>query len=501
MQRRLLCGIPATLTCIVLLAPIGCGGGGSSSSSGSGGTTYTLSGTVTGLSAGQSVGLENNGTDKLTLSVNGAFSFPMRLAVGSAYAIKVWLHTPGIACSVSNGSGIVGSSNVTGIGVSCSVGTARVLYSFGANATDGQEPYAGVITDSAGNVYGTTQTGGANGRGTVFKINSTGTETILHSFGASATDGQTPRAGVIIDNAGNLYGTTMNGGANQMGTVFKIDAAGTETILYSFGGRVNDGMYPRGGLIRDSAGNLYGTTTDGGSGGSGTVYKIDAGGGETILHSFDGGNIDGADPYGALIMDSAGNLYGTTTQGGAYFEGTVFKISAAGTETILHSFGASPTDGLVPTAGLIMDSIGNLFGATSQGGANVSGTVFKIDTAGTETILYSFAGSVNDGRLPGPYMGLIMDSAGNLYGTTANGGANFKDNALGDGTVFKLSLTGTETTLYSFGANATDGLVPSAGLTVDSVGNLYGTTMNGGANFGTIMNGYLNGGGTVFVID
>jgi len=496
MQKILLRTIPAMLACIVPLALIGCGGG--SNTTGGGNTTYTLGGTLAGLSVGQSVSLEDNGGDRLTLSANGAFSFPVRLGSGTAYAITVRSHTPGIACSVSNGSGTVGSSDVKGIGVSCAAGTARILHSFGANATDGQEPYAGVITDSAGNIYGTAQTGGVNGRGTVFKISATGTETILHSFGTSATDGLTPRGGVIIDSAGNIYGTTLDGGANHMGAVFKIDTAGAETILYSFGGGANDGWSPTGGLIMDSAGNLYGTTSVGGSGGGGTVFKI--GGGETILHSFDAGNIDGADPYGGVIMDSAGNLYGTTTQGGAYFEGTVFKISAAGTETILHSFGASPTDGRVPTAGLIMDSAGNLYGATTYGGANTSGTVFKIDNAGTETILYSFAASATDGRLPGPYSALIMDNVGSLYGTTANGGVNHMS-PLGDGTAFKISAAGTETILYSFGSSASDGLAPYAGLTVDSVGNLYGTTMNGGANFGTSINGFLNGGGTVFVID
>ena len=498
MQRNLLRTIPATLACIVPLILIGCGGG--SSSGGGGKTTYTLGGALGGLSVGQSVSLADSGGDKLTLSANGAFSFPIGLGAGTAYAITVQSHTPGIACSVSNGSGTVGTSNVTGIGVSCSAGTAKVLHSFGADATDGQEPYAGVITDSAGNIYGTTQTGGMNGRGTVFRINAAGTETILHSFGTGATDGLTPRAGVIMDSAGNLYGTTLDGGANQLGTVFKIDAAGTETILYSFGGHANDGWNPSGSLIMDSAGNLFGTTSVGGSGGGGTVFKVGAGGGETILHSFDGGNLDGADPYGGLVMDSAGNLFGTTAQGGTYFEGTVFKISAAGTETILHSFGESSTDGRVPTAGLIIDSAGNLYGATTYGGANVSGTVFRIDTAGKETILYSFAASSTDGRLPGPYSALIMDNIGSLYGTTANGGVNHMS-LLGDGTAFKISAAGTETILYSFGSGAGDGLAPYAGLTVDSVGNLYGTTMNGGANFGKSMNGLLDAGGTVFVID
>jgi uncharacterized repeat protein (TIGR03803 family) len=394
MQRNLLRSIPTTLACIVTLTLIGCGGGSNSSG---GEATYGLSGKLTGPDAGQSVSLEDNGGDKLTLSANGAFSFPMRLAAGATYVVKVQSHTPGIACSVSNGSGTVGSSDVTGIGVSCSAGTGRVLYSFGANATDGQEPYAGVITDGAGNVYGTTQTGGVNGRGTVFKISAAGTETILHSFGASANDGLTPRAGVIMDNAGNLYGTTLNGGANRVGSVFKIDTARTETILYSFGGRLDDGWSPSGSLIMDSAGNLYGET----------VY----------------------------------------------------------------------------------------------GGANTAGTVFKIDTAGTETILYSFAASANDGQLPGPYSAPIMDNSGSLYGTTANGGTNRMISSLGDGTAFKISSTGTETILYSFGLSTSDGLAPYAGLTVDSAGNLYGTTMNGGPNFGKIVNGFLDNGGTVFVID
>jgi len=466
---------------------MGCGGGGSSNSTGIGVTTFMVSGALTGLGAGQSVSIQDNGGDKLILSADGAFSFPMRLESGSAYAIKMLSHTPGIACSVNNGNGTVGSSDVTGIGVSCSAGTERVIYSFGANAADGQEPYAGVIIDSAGNLYGTTQTGGAYGLGTVFKITGAGTETILHSFGASATDGQTPRARVTLDSAGNVYGATLKGGANQIGTVFKIDTAGTETILYSFGARANDGMDPSSGLIIDSTGNLYGTTSVGGSGGSGTVYKIDPAGTETILYSFGIGNTDGAIP-GDLIRDSAGNLYGTTAQGGAYFEGTVFKISAVGTETILHSFGVSATDGLVPSAGLNRDSAGNLYGTTSRGGANISGTVFKVDTSGSETILYDFGASPTDGKFPGPNMGLIMDSSGSLYGTTAN-------------TVFKISVAGAESTLHSFVADATDGLSPFAGLIVDSTGNLYGTTVNGGANFGKTMNGELNSGGTVFVID
>lgn len=504
MQKELLRSITVMLACIVLLVPIGCGGG-SSNSSGGGRTAYTLGGTLAGLGVGQNVSLQDNGGDKLTLSANGAFSFPTRIQIGTTYAVTVQSHTPGIACSVSNGSGTVGSSDVTGIGVSCYACTERILYSFGANPTDGQQPYAGLMMDSAGNLYGTTQNGGTSGLGTVFKITADGTETILHSFGASVVDGQIPRGGVIMDTAGNLYGTTTEGGAHFGGTVFRISASGTETILYSFGTRANDGMDPYGSLIMDSAGNLYGTTGGGGSGGMGTVYKIDPAGTETVLYSFGEGSTavpytDGAAPSGGVIMDSAGNLYGTTSQGGAHFEGTAFKISAAGTETILYSFGASPTDGRAPAGGLIMDSAGNLYGTTAQGGANISGTVFKLDAAGNETILYAFAPRPYDGR--DPNTGVITDSSGSLYGTTASGGANNNgDPAGGYGTVFKVSAAGTETILFSFGASATDGMVPFAGLIVDGAGNLYGTTVNGGPNFGTVVNGFVNGGGTVFVID
>jgi uncharacterized repeat protein (TIGR03803 family) len=248
MQTNLLHRASALIACVAMLSLIGCGGstssGGGSTSGGS--TTYTVGGTLAGLGSSQSVSLQDNVGGTLILNANGAFSFPTGLDTGSAYAVTVQTHTPGIACSVSNGSGTVGSSNVTGIDVSCAAGKEKILYSFGANATDGVAPCAGLIMDSAGNLYGTTESGGANGlyNGTVFKISRAGTETILHSFGANATDGVAPYAGLIMDSAGNLYGTTEFGGASEIGggtvsagagTVFKIDTAGTETILHSFG--------------------------------------------------------------------------------------------------------------------------------------------------------------------------------------------------------------------------------------------------------------------------
>ncbi len=321
-------------------------------------------------------------------------------------------------------------------------GAEKVLHSFAGANSDGANPRAGLIQDSNnGNLYGTTSGGGANNLGTVFQIATAGAETLLYSF--DGTHGAAPYAGLIQDSTGNLYGTTYSGGANNLGTVFKLTpptspaTTWTETVLYSFSGN-NDGANPRAGLIRDSAGNLYGTTSIGGASGLGygTVFKLTPGGAETVLHSFGGGS-DGVHPYAGVIQDSAGNLYGTTYGGGANTLGTVFRITPAGAETVLYSFSGGYFDGATPRAGLIQDSAGNLYGTTSAGGAFGFGTVFKLApppsttvTYWTESVLYSFFSSP-DGAYP--YAGLIQDNAGNFYGTTSAGGP------MGGGTVFEFT--------------------------------------------------------------
>jgi uncharacterized repeat protein (TIGR03803 family) len=335
--------------------------------------------------------------------------------------------------------------------------------------------------DSAGNLYGTTEGGGANAEGTVFKIDATGAESVLYSFGGSTTDGAGPQAGLIMDGAGNLYGTTFSGGANSYyGTVFKLSASGTESILHSFGVVTSgDAENPHAGVIMDGAGNLYGTTYGGGANGDGAVYEISATGKESVLYSFPFGTNDNGSPDASLIMDGAGNLYGTTAFGGANNGGTVFKIGTAGSESTLYSFGSSASDGWYPDAPLIMDDNGNLYGTTAEGGTNNDGTVFEINVSGIESVLYSFGSSAADGVKP--LAGLIMDTDGNLYGTTYSGGAN------DDGTVFKISVGGNESVLYSFGSGSTDGAKPASGLIIDSSGNLYGTTQAGGTiNYGTV---------------
>jgi uncharacterized repeat protein (TIGR03803 family) len=365
--------------------------------------------------------------------------------------------------------------------------TFTVLYSFKWGATDGAFPVGGLLRDSAGNLYGTTEYGGSSnncsgGCGTVFKLDTTGKETVLHSFVGTPTDGQSPYAGLVRDAAGNLYGTTLSGGASDFGTVFKLDTTGTETVLHSFVGSPTDGQYTQGVLVRDSAGNLYGTTLNGGSssncsGGCGTVFKLDTTGTETVLHSFVGSPTDGANPFAGLLRDAAGNLYGTTAYGGnktAYFCafgcGTVFKVDTTGAETVLHNFIGGRADGTTPTGGLVRDAAGNFYGTTRQGGSFSKGTVFKLDTTGTETLLHSFTGHPDGWE---PEVGLVRDAAGNLYGTTYKGGASVK------GMVFKVDATGAETVLYSFHGGA-EGWLPEAGLIQDAAGNLYGTTTQGG---------------------
>jgi uncharacterized repeat protein (TIGR03803 family) len=369
----------------------GCGGGGGSG--GGGITSYTIGGIVAGLASGTQVTLENNGTDSLTVTANGSFSFATPLVSGASYSIRVQSHSLGQACSVNSGAGTVLAANVASVTVTCMPGSESILYSFGpSSGTDGQGPIAALTMDSAGNLYGTAGSGGANGTGAVFKVTLSGTETFLYSFGpTSGTDAQDPsEGGLIMDSAGNFYGTTYYGGTNGTGAVFKITRLGAESVLYSFGPSTGiDGRYPIAGLIMDSAGNFYGTTTYGGTNDTGTVFKITASGTESVLYSFGPSTgIDGQTPTAGLIMDSAGNLYGTTRYGGANGNGTlgsgtgtVFKITPAGTESILYSFGpGSGTDGQEPLAGLIVDSAGNLYGTTSSGGANkFTGTVFKID--------------------------------------------------------------------------------------------------------------------------
>jgi len=282
-----------------------------------------------------------------------------------------------------------------------------------------------VVRDSAGNLYGTTDYGGTANGGVIYKLDTAGQETVLYSFTRVAGEANPYSNGVIRDSAGNFYGTTPFGGTAGAGAVYKLDTAGQYTVLYSF----TSSDYPYGGLTRDSAGNLYGALTRGGTAGWGAVYKLDTAGQYTVLYNFTGG-ADGEYPNGDLVRDSSGNLYGTTEDGGTG-SGVVYKLDTAGTETVLYRFGAGGNwaDGAWPLGGVIRDSSGNLYGTTSYGGTAGWGVVYKLDTAGQQTVLYNFTLRADGGLL---YTGVIRDAAGNLYGTTLWGGNQ------NDGVVFKI---------------------------------------------------------------
>ena len=367
----------------------------------------------------------------------------------------------------------------------CSAQTYTVLYSFKAGPR-GTFPVAGVTVDAQRRaLYGTTYADGQFAVGTVFKFDQHG-ETVLHSFTGQTGDGEYPYGNdnLILDSAGNLFGATNDGGIYNSkcggfgcGVVFKVDQSGNETVLYQFQGG-QDGRTPQGSLAEDSAGNLYGMTLAGGESGLGSVFKLDPLGNKTTLYSFTFSSGDVFQPYGGFVRDKAGNLYGSTYSGGAIGYGGIFKVDTAGNESVLYSFGMSDEDGIPPCSDLTLDARGNIYGMTEDGGTNGFGTLFKISPSGKETVLYSF-GPLPDAQLPG-FGGVALDPAtGSLYGVTVGGGT------FGLGAVFKIDSAGNETVIHSF--NGADGKVPYGTLTRDPQGNIYGTTSQGGAFGGGVI--------------
>ena len=393
----------------------------------------------------------------------------------------------------------------------------KTLYKF-RGGTDGSAPFASLIFDHAGNLYGTTEEGGNlsfcySGCGVVFKLapNSDGSwiESVIHSFCPTYpyTDGASPGASLIFDGAGNLYGTAFGGGAHGYGVVFRLsstqDGRWSENVLYSFCSltKCTDGANPNTNLIFDQAGNLYGTATGGGADGQGVVFQLtpgDSEGGwkEKVLHQFTGSE-DGRNPYAGVTFDETGNLYGTTESGGLYDRGTVFQLApdtgGGWKEKILHHF-TGGTDGNNPFAGLIVDGVGNLYGTTVQGGNHSQcmgigcGVVFRLTPnpggSWNEQVLHQFTGG-KDGK--GPFAGLVFDQAGNLYSTTEAGGL-IRCNGGGCGVVFRLTNNSNgwkETLVHSFVDDP--GAFAFADVLFDAAGNLYGTTEGDGiTTFGSV---------------
>jgi uncharacterized repeat protein (TIGR03803 family) len=353
-----------------------------------------------------------------------------------------------------------------------------VLYRF-TGGSDGAYPVGLLTRDSAGNLYGTTYQGGANNLGVAFELNAAGQETVLHSF-AGGGDGAKPMTGLALDPSGDLFGTTSLGGAANVGVAFRISAAGQESVLHSFA-PYSSGP-PNSGVALDAAGNMYGTE----SVGFGLVYKVDTAGHYKVLYSFTGG-ADGFGPVGNLALDSAGNIYGVTIYGGlrncgeGASCGVVYKLDPQGHETVLYSF-TDGADGALPYGGVVLDNAGNLYGATESGGPTCGpdracGGVYKLDAAGAFAVLYNFTGPAPSAELlPG---GLALDAAGNIYGSTHYGGA------ANLGTVYELDPAGNFTLLHSFTGGA-DGIYPNSGLALDAAGNLYGASSGIESQAGTV---------------
>jgi uncharacterized repeat protein (TIGR03803 family) len=360
--------------------------------------------------------------------------------------------------------------------------TFTVTHNF-TGGSDGANPLSGLFF-AGGNLFGVASSGGNSGLGVVFRLSLTGQVTVLHEF-TGGTDGASPQGRLVMDKAGNFYGTTTAGGVSNAGTVFKVTRKGIETVLYSFAGKP-DGANPVAGLAIDSAGNLYGTTTAGGANGKGTVFKLaipTVSGGEwteEVLYSF-GKSADGTIPLAGVTFDASGNLYGTTSAGGTYSYGTVFQLTPSGSawaETILHHF-ALKSDGGVPYAGLVLGSDGNLYGATTEGGEggqNGGGTIFELShKSGSWTFseLYGLSGW----GISGSYRNLLLVND-KIYATT------HCDGPASAGTVYELTHSGSAWTynpLYNF-TGGSDGLFSISNLAADKNGNLYGTTLLGGAH-------------------
>jgi uncharacterized repeat protein (TIGR03803 family) len=391
-----------------------------------------------------------------------------------------------------------------------------VLFRFN-NLQKGGYPI-GPVYGSGSYLYGSAFAGGTFGGGVVFRISGNGKEKILYNFRGD-TDGWGPNSLLISDSDGNMFGTTQDGGMNGgcfsrgCGTVFRLSPDGTETVLHAFTAQ-SDGLVPFYGLVMDRKGNLFGTTIYGGSGdcqsefvaGCGTVFEIAADGKESVLYSFTGG-ADGATPYTGLVGDKTGNLYGTTSSGGATpcndgaGCGTVFRLSPGGSLTTVYRFQGG-SDGWNPSGGLVLDRSGNLYGATHWGGGNGCGgagcgIVFKVSPDGIETVVHAFAGGADGAN---PSSGLTADNSRNLFGATAQGGnsSNCNFDSIGCGTIFTVGPDGTETVLYAF-QGGRDGEAPYAIPTLKG-GRIFGSTQFGGRESQYCGTDTFSGCGTLFEI-
>ena len=353
------------------------------------------------------------------------------------------------------------------------------------NGSNGADPhYVNLVQGEDGQLYGTTFVSTGSG-GTVFKVTTGGALTTLHTFcqgGEPCLDGAQPNAGLLLNENGDFFGTTMNGGANNDGTVFEISPVGTLSTVHSFD--MTDGAQPQVALIQGrSTANMYGTTALGGTNNVGTIFQLDSALAFSSLHSFDGA--DGDYPNVSLTLGTNGNFYGATVEGGGG-TGTIYQMTPGGAFSTLHTF--KPAQAAGASGALVEGSNGNFYG-TDIGGGNGNGTIYEITPAGQVTVLYTFCSKTDCTDGSTPYAGLILGSDGNFYGTTSEGGTNTTECNPGCGTIFEITPGGKFTTLYNFCslAKCADGSQPQGGLVQDTNGTFYGTTYYGGtSDLGTI---------------
>ena len=369
--------------------------------------------------------------------------------------------------------------------------STKLLYSFAGNA-DGEYTDTELVMDSAGNLYGTSVQGGTFGGGTVFEVSPAGVHTVLYNFTGGA-DGGEPYKGVTLDAQGNLYGTAVTGGGGSCeggcGVVFKLTNNGgtwTQSVIHTFTGG-SDGSGPGSPVSLDKSGNVYGTTPTGGGKGMGVVYQLKPGSsGWTlhVIHTFTGGTDGGGGGAGRLLVDAAGNLYGVCTIGGANGFGNVFELSQSQgkwTLTTLYSFKDQP-DGALPYGGVVFDKSGNLYGTTYYAGANDFGTVYKLTHSGstwTESVLYSFKGGMDGAS---PISSLVEDASGNFYGTTSDGGAS----NCSCGVIFKMTKASSgkwsESVVYRFPGTPSPGFAYNGMVGNAAATTFYGATVHGGSD-------------------
>jgi uncharacterized repeat protein (TIGR03803 family) len=401
---------------------------------------------------------QENGTN-LTDGGNISGSTTSTLALGNVSSADAGTYK--VVVSNSLGTNTSTGTMLTVLSVTAPGVTMSTLYSF-TGGSDGGNPN-GLAQTADGNFFGTTQNGGLNSSGTVFKMAPGGVPIVLYPF-MGGNDGGHPQNVLVQGADGSFYGTTFDGGFSDNGTVFNVNSNGSLTTLVGF--NITNGDLPFAGLTSGADGNYYGTTYQGGASGRGSVYKMTPGGQLTTLYSFTD-TADGGFVYGGLARGADGSFYGTTYAGGSANGGTLFKVTTNGLLTTLISFNG--TDGSFPYAGVVQDENGNFYGVTSGGGGQGAGTIFKWSSGGIFTTLYSFTGGTDGAQ---PVGGLMQGGDGNFYGTTAYGGS------YGDGTVFRMAPDGTFTNLLQF--DGYNGANPSAPLTQGADGGLYGTTQNGG---------------------